>query len=52
MPDKEFGHDDIDRIYDEAMKWQPPQAGPQPFDKAVVGGKVAANLKRLTEQQP
>jgi hypothetical protein len=36
MPDKEFTQEDLDRMYDEAMKWQPPAQTPQIDPRAVL----------------
>jgi hypothetical protein len=37
MPDKaDFSQEDLDRMYDEAMKWQPPAQPALPDPRAVL----------------
>jgi hypothetical protein len=43
MPDKsDFSQEDLDRMYDEAMAWQPPPQAPQTDPRAVLQ-KVLGN---------
>jgi hypothetical protein len=45
MPDKsDFSQEDLDRMYDEAMAWQPPSSALQMDPRAV--------LQKLTGREP